>query len=349
MTDNLNQHIIEGILRIKEDGNLYHRESQNLEFKESFNLAGLADYYRDFAAFANNKGGYLIFGVKDRPKRELIGLSPKAYEQFDRLDPEMVSGHLNELFTSNIAWEHEIFESNGLKYGSFFIHEATLKPIICKKDEGKDQILKNGDIYFRYGGRTQKIQHGELEAIINKRIEQNNNQWLDLVQKIGRSGPQNAAILDTERGLIEKSENQILVVDEELVKNIQWIKEGEFSEKKGEKTLKLVGSVVPIDHVEVVKKVKENQLKEYPLSAQQLHDAVKSRIPTVKQHEVYKIISENEIKKNKEYSSYVFRNKKQADDYEEYGDLPRGIPSIYKQSTVDLIVRIYKNENDPHH
>lgn len=346
MAENLNQSIIENILRIKRDGNLYRRESQNLEFKESFNLAGLADYYRDFAAFANNKGGYLIFGVKDRPKRELIGLSQKAYEQFDKLDPEMVTGHLNDLFTSNIIWEHEVFEINGLHFAAFLIFEANVKPVICKKDEGKDQILKNGDIYFRYGGRTQKIQYGELEAIINKRIEQNNNQWLDLVQKIRKSGPQNAAILDTEKGLIEKNENQILVVDEELVKNIQWIKEGEFSEKKGEKTLKLIGSVVPIEQVEVVKKVKENQLKEYPLSAQQLQDAIKLRLPAIKQHEIYRIIGENDIKNNKEYSTYVFRNKKQEDEYETIKTLPKAIPSIYKPSAIDFIVRIYKNENE---
>lgn len=56
MTERLNQDIMEDLLKLKGDGNLYHRESQYLEFKESFNLAGLADYYRDFAAFANNNG-----------------------------------------------------------------------------------------------------------------------------------------------------------------------------------------------------------------------------------------------------------------------------------------------------
>ncbi len=349
MTDNLNQNIIESLLRIKVDGNLYHRESQNLEFKESFNLAGLADYYRDFAAFANNKGGYLIFGVKDRPKRELIGLSPKALEQFDKLDPELVTGHLNSLFTSNIVWEHEIFHLGGLNFAAFYINEAVVKPIICKKDEGKDLALKNGDIYFRYGGRTQKIQYGELETIISKRIEQNNNQWLDLVQKIGKSGPQNAAILDTEKGLIEKNENQILVVDEELVKNIQWIKEGEFSEREGGKTLKLVGSVVPIDHVEVVKKVKENKLKEYPLSATELIKEIKKTRPEIKHGDIYRIINENNVKFNKEYSDFVFRNNNQQEKFELDGTMPKGIPSIYKPSTIDLIVRIYKNENGLDH
>jgi hypothetical protein len=66
------------LLRIKGQ-NLFHREGQELEFKEQFNLAGLADYFRDFAAFANNKGGYLVFGVKDSP-RIPIGLAPSSLE-----------------------------------------------------------------------------------------------------------------------------------------------------------------------------------------------------------------------------------------------------------------------------
>ncbi|MFT7593075.1 MAG: putative HTH transcriptional regulator [Paracoccaceae bacterium] len=72
---------------------LFHRESQTLEFKEQFNFAGLADYLRDFAAFANNRGGYLIFGVADSP-RVASGLSNRALEQFSKLDPEAISGHV---------------------------------------------------------------------------------------------------------------------------------------------------------------------------------------------------------------------------------------------------------------
>ena len=34
---------------------IFHREGQELEFKEQFNLAALADYFRDFAAFADKK------------------------------------------------------------------------------------------------------------------------------------------------------------------------------------------------------------------------------------------------------------------------------------------------------
>lgn len=44
---------IKNLLSLRKDGSLYHRESQTLEFKESFNFAGLSEYFRDFAAFAS--------------------------------------------------------------------------------------------------------------------------------------------------------------------------------------------------------------------------------------------------------------------------------------------------------
>ncbi|HYD92557.1 MAG TPA: ATP-binding protein, partial [Flavobacterium sp.] len=230
------------LLRTTNGGYLHHREGQELEFKEQFNLAGLADYFRDFAAFANNKGGYLIFGVTDTP-RKLNGLSEPSLEQFDKIDSEKITGFLLDIFSGNINWEQVNFEHKGKMFGVFRIYPAVIKPIIAKKDEGKDQIIRNGEIYFRYGGRTQKIQFPELENIINNRIEHNNSQWLDLMSKIGKAGPNNAAILDTEKSIIEKDDAKILVVDEELAQKLKFIKEGEFVEKKGAAALKLIGDV----------------------------------------------------------------------------------------------------------
>ncbi|MGA1871494.1 MAG: hypothetical protein ACMUJM_23450 [bacterium] len=53
------------------------------------------------------------------------------------------------------------------------------------------------------------------------------------------------------------------MIDENLIDKIKFVKEGDFIQKEGETTLKLVGDVVPIDKVEVVRKVKENLLKAY--------------------------------------------------------------------------------------
>jgi len=334
--------VIKELLQTRDDGTLFHRESQTLEFKESYNLAGLAEYFRDFAAFANNKGGYLIFGVKDRPKRELIGMNDKSRTMLEKTDPQQITGALLEVFSGNISWEHQVFNIDGLFYGVFYVEEADMKPIICKKDER--DIIKNGEIYFRYGGRTQKIQYPELEAIITHRIEKQNSQWIDLVTKIGKSGPQNAAIVDVEKGIIEKNDSQILVVGDDLINKIKWIKEGSFSEKQGAPTLKLIGEVQPIDKVEVIKKEKINRLKEYPLSAKELADQIKAK-SGITQNNVWRIIDENKIKENLDYSCYNFRNKRQEEEYEQSGKVANGTPSIYKPSAIDYIIQIFNNEH----
>lgn len=333
---------IRELLRLKE-GYLYHREGQELEFKEQFNFAGLADYFRDFAAFANNRGGYLIFGVKDAP-RMLTGLSDGAKVQFDKIDPEKITGYLLDIFSSDIRWEQALLEIEGMAIGVFLIYEAATKPLIARKDEGKDQIIKNGDIYYRYGGRTQKIQNAELESIINKRVEKNNQHWLDLMSKIARAGPQNAAILDTEKALIEKGDTRVLVLDEELAKKLKFIKEGEFVEKGGAATLKLVGDVVPVDKVEIVKRVKENLTKTYPLAAMDLVDEVKKVVPGATSNLVWEIIRDNGMKTNTDYAAYNFRNKRQEDRYKETGEVPSATPSIYNQNAVEFIAKVLKGQ-----
>ena len=328
-----------------QDGKLFHREGQELEFKEQFSLAALADYFRDFSAFANNRGGYLIFGVKDKP-RTLTGMSDKSIEQFEKIDPEKITGYLLELFSSEIRWSQATIKHNGMAFGVFRVLPANVKPVIARKDEGKDQTIKNGEIYYRYGGRTQKIQSAELESIISQRIEQNNKHWLDLMTKIGRAGPENAAILDTEKALIEKDEKRVLVLDEGLASKLKFIKEGEFVEKEGAMALKLVGDVVPIDHVEVVKHVKEHLTKSYPLSASELADAVKKAIPTVKQNAIWDCIRENDLKRNANYSAYNFRYKKHEDQYKETGVVPNGTPSIYNNAAVGFVINILKKQAD---
>jgi len=339
----IDEAVIRELLRTKV-GFLFHREGQELEFKQQWNFAGLADYFRDFAAFANNRGGYLIFGVKDAP-RVLIGLSGSAQDQLHKLDSEQITGYLLETFSSAISWDLALIEIDGMCFAVFKIDEAKVKPVIARKDEGRDQTIKNGEIYYRYGGRTQKIQFAELEAIINARIDQNNKHWIDLVSKIGRAGPENAAILDTEKALIEKGDSKLLVLDEGLAEKIKFIKEGEFDEKTGATTLKLVGDVVPIDRVEVIKKVKEHLTKSYPLSAMELFGEVRRILPFAKHGQVWDVIRDNDLKSNLSYSAYNFSSKTHEDRFIETGHVPSATPSIYNHNAIDFIVNVLRSNS----
>ena len=338
-TQMIDPDFIRECLKTKTDGRLYHRENQELEFKEQFNVAGLDQYLRDFAAFGNNRGGYLIFGIKDKPRLP-NGMNAKSTEQFEKLDPEKLTGFLLEIFDPEIEYELGSFEVRKKVFGVMRVYEAKRKPIVAKKDEGKQQSIKNGEIYYRYGGRTQKIQFAELTAIIEGRIAQTNTSWMDLIEKIGKAGPANAAILDTEEAVISKSDRQILVVDDSLAKKLKFIKEGQFSETEGHPTLQLVGDVVPVSQVDVVKRIRENLHKDYPFSAMELVDQVKAVVPDAKQSQIWKAIADNDLKFNRQYSTYVFRNKKQEDDYKLTGAVPKVTPSIYNRSAIDFVAKV---------
>lgn len=340
----INESEVTELLRLK-DEYLFHREGQQLEFKEQFSLAGLAEYFRSFAAFANNRGGFIIFGVQDSP-RIPVGLSEASHDQFQRIDPAQISGQLLEVFSPDIHWEMSIVHPHEASFGVFWVPEAPLKPVIAKKDAGRNQEIRNGDIYYRYGGRTQRIQYAELEHIIAGRVNENNRQWQDLVQKIGQTGPANAAILDTERAIIEKDDAKIMVLDEDLVEKLQFVKSGEFVEEQGETALQLIGDVVPVERVEVVKQVKANRLKRYPYSAMELAREVKKNLPNVNQNEIWDAIKDNNLKDNSDYSVYNFRSKAHEDHYEETGEVLTSTPSIYNQDALDFLLRVLKKDEE---
>lgn len=334
----IDDEVIIELLRVK-GKYIFHREGQCLEFKEQFNLAGLAGYFRDFAAFANNRGGFLIFGVTDSP-RIAAGLSKKALDAFNRIDPERISGFLLEIFSSGISWEQTVVINDGGHFGVFKIAESEIKPVIARKDEGRDQVIRNGDIYFRYGGRTQRIQFAELESIINKRIERTNRDWIDLVKEIGPGGPREALVIKTNQQL-KDSPYGSFVVDRELAEKLKFIKEGQFKEKDGAATLKLIGDIVPFDTVEVEKIVKENLLKQYPFSATELAQAVIKRTKGVGKNTVWRAITENRLKGNSVYSAYNFRNRKQQEAFEKSGKISSATPVLYNSAAVDFLVKLH--------
>lgn len=127
---------------------------------------------------------------------------------------------------------------------------------------------------------------------------------------------------------------------------MRFIKEGQFDEEYGAPTLKLVGDIVPVDHVEIVKRVRENLIKQYPLSATDLAEAVQAAYPAAKRKTIWDAVRDNGLKNNTDYAAYNFRNKKHEDVYEETGELPTGTPSIYNENAVDFLVKVLKTAGD---
>ena len=168
----------EGVRRVLSEsvgGQLSQKENEKWEFKVSFSRKTFLDRYpKDLAGFANNKGGTMIFGVKDRP-REPVGLNAQKVKEFHGLDHSHIENILSNLFSGQISFDSKVVTVDGKNFGVFCVFPSKNKPIMAIKDhKSKDtnKDVKTGDIYYRYNAKTSKIRPPEMESLIRERIQE---------------------------------------------------------------------------------------------------------------------------------------------------------------------------------
>lgn len=223
------------IVELNDTGFLKTRESSKVEFKETFNWSNAEKYSKTIAAFANNQGGYLVFGVKDKP-RKLIGLDN---DNFDNFSAEKLAEYMKSYYSDSVDFEIETLDSNGLNVGWIYVRPQLQKPLICTKSGSQ---IKDGAIYFRNGARNDLISSASLLRIIDERRDRETERWMGLFKSASKAGIENVALLDMQEGVLEGSGGSV-IIDESILQQVSFIKEGEFNEKIGAPTLRVVGSV----------------------------------------------------------------------------------------------------------
>lgn len=235
------QHKVEELLRLDPSNpvRLISRENDRLEYKETFNWVGnRAKYAKTMAGFANNRGGFIVFGVKDAP-HDLLGVDTT---RFDALDPANVTGYLNERFAPEIAWESFRIEFSGVQLGIIAVTAAVVKPIVCTRHDGSE--MREADIFYRYRGRSQRMRYPELQRVLEERQERERKAWFRHLARVARIGVENVGVLNLIDGELSGPGGHLLV-SEELLQRVQFIREGRFTERhdEGAPTLRLVGEV----------------------------------------------------------------------------------------------------------
>ena len=220
-------------------GYLKRRESAILEYKQNFQKGdNLLKYLKTLVGMANNKGGMIMFGIQDSPHIPL-GMSNTRFQEIDPKEMDIaveVSAH------SVRSLEKELDDGSKKTFGFLIVEEAEEKPIVCKKS--KDNILREGAIYYRYRGETKEIEYPELNSLLQCEREKERILWIKHIQKIALVGPRQINILDRYNGEISYGDKKVLI-DKNLVDKLNFIQEGHFTEKEGEglPTLKLVGTI----------------------------------------------------------------------------------------------------------
>jgi predicted HTH transcriptional regulator len=172
---------------------LTSRENGRLEFKESFNLANIDAYAKTATAFANAQGGYIVFGVKDKP-RQLLGLKSDHFATFDAAK---LANALNERFSPEIHWEAHACEIRGYKVGILYFAEAKQKPVICTRNGSG---LQTGAIFYRYRGRSEAIRYPELRRIIEEEKARERELWMRQLRRMSEVGVDHIGLLDLHSG-----------------------------------------------------------------------------------------------------------------------------------------------------
>lgn len=213
-------------------------EGITIEYKKSFGWASLSDYLKDMASFANRDGGYLIFGIDDKP-HTMLGLLGDALDRFNTIDNEQWSTHIREYFAPEMVWDKRTCELDGKTYGIIYTYPASTKPVICKKDGGE---LRKAAIYYRYNAQKSDIDYPELAMIIQNEKNKINEQWMRTIKQIGDIGITKTALLDLQSGRMTGA-NTTLFIDETLLDEIKFVQEGSFVETGGDPALVVKGEV----------------------------------------------------------------------------------------------------------
>lgn len=144
------------------DGGLFSgAEQRYLEYKSQLPLDKEArgKIAKTMAAMANTVGGYIVFGIG--PRGQVNGIPEDA--PFGQICDE-VEDFLSHHFCPAVSWERNVVRFRGSSLGVIFVHESQTKPVIAMQD-GISGIARS-TIYFRYEGKSQRIEPGDLIAML---------------------------------------------------------------------------------------------------------------------------------------------------------------------------------------
>jgi hypothetical protein len=209
-------------------------ETDVVECKRSYAVSGAV--LKAIAGLANNKGGHILFGVKDGTS-VVEGMSD---DKFHTLDPSILNSHLLSTLDPVPRIEKVALSIGGKSVGAMYIEKHPEGPVIAVKSVGSD--IREGAIYFRYVGETRQIKPGELRQIIKMREQKAVEEFS---RRMSRVATGSDAIVDLDSGEVAGKSGRF-VIDKDLLPSIQFIREGDFSEVKGAPALRVIGEVEPI-------------------------------------------------------------------------------------------------------
>lgn len=214
-------------------------ETAEQECKETFDPRKLSPLIRAIAALANNRGGFIFIGVNNAGYRA-VGLPDSS---FKNMDIATLADKVKTYLTPTPTFSMDVINIDRLEVGVVHVEKHSHPPVIvCRDSDG----LQDGTILFRYPGQSGRIKFGDLHAMLRERDRSAHALLLSSAERLSKIGTDKALIIDTREGTVSAGETTI-TIDRELADQLEFIREGEFEEREGAPTLRLIGDVRAVD------------------------------------------------------------------------------------------------------
>lgn len=319
-------------------------ETDSHECKASFKVRNHEAWLRAIAALANNRGGYLLFGVVDPAnsggsneadgKYIARGLTP---DEFSSTDASEISTIVRGYLDPTPRFEKKSLSVFGSRIGFIYVYRSDARPVILTKNTGK---VREGDIFFRYPGESVRIKYSDLRQIMDERDIEARSRIVPLLTEVARLGPDRSMITDLEDGRVLGVDRQI-TFDGDLLKQIQAVKESDAATSP---QVMIAGEIAQPSASNKVQYRTREIIEEYPFTATEIFKKIRKQLPGVKQNEVWKQL--RKLKGDSRYSAHNFRSKKQEREVLESGAVPSHISTIYNQSALERLVEIFQEKDD---
>jgi hypothetical protein len=216
------------------------RESKHREFKQAFVPNDLSDYTKTIAAFGNADGGYILFGVSDKP-RQIVG-TPEIP------DEARWSDRLRDDFDPEISVVTKVYTVGALQVYAVGTGPILQRPIVCKRGRSKRvaahngtfkdvEVIREGAIYYRYAGQTIAIGYAELMFLLAEREARRIKSFMDTLNIIQKVGIDKA-------GILKMSEDaSTIVMTPETARGLSLIDKGRLVEESGAPAYVVMGNV----------------------------------------------------------------------------------------------------------
>ena len=213
-------------------------ETDEVECKREIDTKKLASIVRAIAGMANNKGGTILLGVEDKSGK-VVGL---ANDDFAKLDLVKLTLAVKAHLQPTPSFLKGVIEVGGAKIGYVSVEPYADKPVIVHRPGDR---LDDGAILFRYPAESAPIKFGDLKTMLDERDARRLGALVEATRKLAEIGVENSAILNVQNGALDVA-GKPMKIDQALVDQIQFIKEGHFDEVIGAPALKLVGEITTL-------------------------------------------------------------------------------------------------------